>query len=273
MFVEAIKGAATATEIYKQRKSIAVSISKLIQWIRRKNVILAVFGAGGCGKSTLGLLMRGDLKPDTGAGGYEETTGVEKFSLSGNTLGYLIIPPGQSHRIPQTWPELFRLISAGKSNRIINVVAAGFHSTELEKSRIFPGQVFDTDDAFIKAYIDDNLLREINALREIVPHIIAAPGKVKMVTLITKQDLWWTNRHMVEDSYSAGEYGKLISEITSRKGTASFSHTYVSAALVKQNLKTADGVAIAPTIAGYDDSTRNTNLRNASSKLLQLVGR
>jgi len=88
-----------------------------------------------------------------------------------------------------------------------------------------------------------------------------------MLTFITKQDLWWNQRVSVKAHYSEGEYATLLRSVREHKGAANFHHEFVSAALVQQNLKTADGFTLAETVTGYDDPLRLTNLDCAAETL------
>jgi hypothetical protein len=273
VFVEAIEGLSAALTIYEQRKSIVTLLRRLGTLALKGNVRIAVFGEGGSGKSTLGSFMSGDLDTDKGAQPYRETLIVENFGIAGVTPGKLIVPPGQEDRRPGNWDELFALLSSGKSSRVINVASWGYLATELERSRVFPSETFDTDDAFRHRFLTDGRNRELQALRELVPHLRSAKKPVHMITFVNKQDLWWPERYEALEYYTNGLYSDLIKEVQAYKGIGGFQHDIISAALVQQNLRTADGFEVAGTAAGYDDALRVANLGRAASAFQQMIVR
>lgn len=271
MFVEIIEGASVAVSIYDQRKSIAKTLRRLARLVTKGNVHVAVFGPGGCGKTTLGALLSGALDTDLGGKPYAETSKNEVFKAVGDIPTKVTVTPGQSDRRPRNWDKIFAQIAKGQTTRIVNLIAWGFHATELEKSRIFPGQTFADDVAFKQAYLAENRQREIDALRQILPHLKSAPKPVHLLTFVNKQDLWWDKRRDAEKFVTSGEYNDLIEEIRSYKGQAGFQHDIVSAALIQQNLLTLDRFEIAQTVAGYDDVLRVANLSRAVLALEQMV--
>lgn len=182
-----------------------------------------------------------------------------------------LVPPGQRVRRPESWPALYRLISGGRAGGVINVVSWGYHSSGIEHTR---HELYDpalTPEANLKAVLDHNRQEEISALRNLVPHLQAARGKIWMITLVTKQDLWSGQRHDVERHYKEGEYQDLLDEILGEKGTEGFRHTYFSVSLVPQNLITTDGTILAITTAGYDQPLRIQNLSDFLAGLSELL--
>jgi hypothetical protein len=273
VFVEAIEGLSAATTIYDQRKTIAAALRRFATLALKGSVRVAVFGEGGSGKSTLGSFVTGELDTDVGAKTYNETLAVENFGLAGSIPGKLIVPPGQSDRRPGNWDSLYALLSSGKASRVINIASWGYLSTELERPRVFPGEALDNDDAFRERYILDARDRELRALSELVPHLRSAKGSIHMITFVNKQDLWWHSRYEAMEYFQNGPYRDRLEEVFSYKGSSAFQHDIVSAALVQQNLRTADGFEIAATAAGYDDALRVANLGRAASAFNQMIAK
>jgi hypothetical protein len=87
-----------------------------------------------------------------------------------------------------------------------------------------------------------------------------------MITLVTKQDLWWHQRERVRDHYMKGEYATCIDQVQSAK-RSDFRHEYLSASLVICNMITQKGETLASCTAGYDQNIQFSNLR----KLLDTV--
>lgn len=271
MFVEIVGTLSAAADLYKERKTILVMLERLRSRIIHGTTRLVVFGAGGTGKTTLGRYLSGSLDTDSAVDPYKETAARVDFSIGGKVSGIVLVPPGQARRRANTWDELFQLLAGGKASGIINVVSWGYHATELELNRLRVYRPELTLDEIREAYRQQMLEEEVRALREIVPHVQAAKGDLWMITLVTKQDLWWSDRAEVLDYYRDGEYGELIRAISAHRGSAHFRHDFFSAALVAQNLATGDGHVLASTAAGYDDPLRLTNLGRFARALEELV--
>ncbi len=81
---------------------------------------------------------------------------------------------------------------------------------------------------FAAAYTENRRIREIEAFRPLESHIkIAKREKILMLTLVTKQDLWWQSREQVKEHYQNGEYSQFINNILLKKGSDSFQHEYL----------------------------------------------
>jgi hypothetical protein len=271
MFVEVVEGLGAAADLYNNRKSLALMLRRFRRQIFGGKARIAVFGAGGTGKTTLGSFLAGELDTDNPQP-YEETISKEDFSLGGSIPGIVLVPPGQTRRRAGTWNELYRLLAAGKTVGVVNVVCWGYHSTQLEQPRLRIYRSGMPIEEFRDAYLAAMRAEELEALDSIIPHLSVAPGKLWMITLVTKQDLWWPQRNEVQDHYLRGEYAKRLEPVIRGKGETNFSHHLFSAALLKQNLVTGDGVCIAETAAGYDDPLRAANLNSFARGLNGLIG-
>ncbi len=271
MFVEAVKGLTSALAIYEKRKTIAQIARRWTHLLIHGTARVGVFGAGGTGKTTLGSWLTGDLDTDRAVGEYQETIAIEHFKMPGEIPALLSVVPGQEARRPTTWAELYRELASGKSFRVINVVSWGHHASGIERARHRAYDASASDDAFRAAYFEDSRIEEIKALQTLVPHLSAVPGAFRMVTLVTKQDLWWPDRRNVEAFYMQSAYAEAIEQIRSARGAANFQHEFLSCALVEQNLRMADGFLLAETAAGYDDPLRVANLSKVASAIEQII--
>ena len=92
-----------------------------------------------------------------------------------------------------------------------------------------------------------------------------------MLTVITKQDLWWPERHTVDRWYSDGDYNGRIADVIQRRGEDNFHHSYISASLVANNFYSGDHELLAQTAEGYDQILRNVNLQNLLTAVVELV--
>jgi len=270
VFTEVVEGVFTAAKIYDERKTIAQKTRRWLRKLLSGTSRVGVLGAGGTGKTTLGLFLQGKLDADDAAAAYDETLDIERVQVAGDIPALLTVAPGQATRRPYTWPEIYRELASGRSSRIVNVVAWGHHSTMLELTahRVYSPE--QTEDEFRLAYLEDSRQMEILAIQELAPHLIATPGRLKMITLVTKQDLWWHQRQAAKRFYENGAYEQVITTIRSQMGR-NFRHEYLSCALLEQNLRTADDFMIAPTAQGYDDACRVANLSRVASALERMI--
>lgn len=120
-----------------------------------------------------------------------------------------------------------------------------------------------TPQQFIEEYAKDRRKRELDILKKLEPYLsISSQKKAILITLVTKQDLWWSNRLQVKEYYTKGEYNKLISEIQVKRGSANFIHEYCSASLVIENLVPGSGELLIPTTQGYDQRLKLANFKS-----------
>jgi len=270
MFVESLKASLV---LYEKRETIATAAKRLWRRIRKGDVRIAVFGPGGVGKTTLGEILSGSLDPATTPSQYQESIWTEEFRLPGDVPATLLVGPGQERRRKATWNELFRQLSKGKSIGVINLVSYGYHAfggeLSFKQHKVYkPGM---TPSQFLKAFTEHQRQSELQVLRELQPHLESAKGRIWMLTLVTKQDLWWKSRKTVEEHYTQGEYNHILNEIAARRGAERFSHEILSASLVIQNLMTDVGEELAPTVAGYDQVKRAANLLRVIETIDTLV--
>ena len=263
MFVESIEVASTALSAIELSEKIMPTFFKILRLLRNGQVTIAVFGAGGSGKSTLGKLFSGDLEPISLFHSYQESVAIEKYQLDGNAFGSLIVAPGQERR-QDTWGDMLRYISSGKVQIVLNVAAWGCHSFQdfrYSEHRLF--QEGMSLSQFIGLYLDDRRSRELDVLRTLQPHLsIANSRKLILITLITKQDLWWNERLEVKRYYTQGPYEGAIQNIRNRLGSSNFIHEYMSASLVMENFLSGSGEMLIPVTQGYDQRLKAANMRH-----------
>jgi hypothetical protein len=92
-----------------------------------------------------------------------------------------------------------------------------------------------------------------------------------MLTLVTKQDLWWDERQQVRQYYEHSEYNKYIEEIRASLGERRFVHEYLSTALEVSNFRSGDGHVLANVVAGYEDGIRLANMSHMVNALIALA--
>ena len=114
---------------------------------------------------------------------------------------------------------------------------------------------------FVKDFCAERRAEELDVLRQLLPHLQASRGKLWMVTLVAKQDLWG-DRGKVEHYYREGEHGTEIQKIAGQKGHQQFRHEYVFASLVIRNFLDQNGQVLKANTAGYDQQLQVESLRH-----------
>lgn len=260
MFSETVTVAAAAIE---HRRAIRDAVARLWNRITKGHVRIVVIGAAGAGKSSLGRLLSGDdVAPE-----YRESTQVETYRLDGTTSCSVFVPPGQDSLRAATWNDLVRYVTSGKAAIVIHVVSWGINAIEPLPYRSLAG-VEDSmspeqaADAFASRQRD----RELATLREYTAHLGLAPRKLSLLTVVTKQDLWWDRREDVRRHYE-GEYAQVVDELRRRIGEQNLAYKLWSASLISKNLRDGEGQVIVPTARGYDEPLQVANAK----RLVELV--
>jgi hypothetical protein len=264
LFLEVAEVAAEAA--WQHRSDLRNKLVRFWNRVRHGHLKVVVFGLGGAGKTTLGKLLSG-VDEDELPRGYEESLQAETFALDGDLSCSLFVAPGQERRESEEPRErLNGVLSTGEGVGVINVVAYGYHHfAQLGYTRHKLYQAGMSPEQFMAAYVVERRDAEIKALERMKPFLVAARPNVWMVTLVTKQDLWWGERHAVEAHYEdeKNAYAGIIAEVTRQRHPRYFLHRTVSASLVWNNLRDPEEVVLATTTAGYEQNVRKANLRRA----------
>jgi energy-coupling factor transporter ATP-binding protein EcfA2 len=264
MFVETLEAIGTAVSVAELSDKYLPTFKRLVKRIKDGELAIAIFGAGGTGKSTLGKYLSGKLENSQLSSGYQESISIEKYILDSNVIGSAIVVPGQERR-QDSWDDLLRTISQGKISLIINVVSWGYHSfgeLSYQQSSLYKSGI--TNQEFLKVYTEEHRQEELQALTKIIPHLSVADSKkrkILLITLVTKQDLWWNDRLKIQVYYQKGEYEKQIQAISNKLGSSNFTHEYCSTSLVVENFVSGTNELLLPTTQGYDERLKFTNLR------------
>jgi len=103
-------------------------------------------------------------------GAYEESIGLERYTLEDDPTVELVVPPGQRHRRDATWVELERTISDGGYRGVILASSYGYHSLgeiSYKHHRLYRGN----DAAFLSEFLGVCRTDEIGVLRRLAPHM------------------------------------------------------------------------------------------------------
>ena len=274
MFVETIEAIGTGVGVIEISEKLFPTFKRIFDLLKNGELKIAIFGAGGTGKSTLGKLLSGEFELSGLLQTYQESISIEQYKLESNKIGSVIVAPGQKRR-EDTWDDLLRTLVGGKIKLIIHVVSWGYHSFgefSYTQHRLYQSGM--TLEEFLREYAAVCRNRELDVLRRIEPHLsIADQRKTIVITLVTKQDLWWNNRLEVNKHYVEGAYEQLIQNIRNQRGANNFIHEYRSTSLVMENFLSGDNELLIPTTQGYDQRLKVANFRyflNAIESLFQI---
>jgi hypothetical protein len=274
MFVETIGAIGTGVGVIEISEKLFPTFKRIFNLLKNGELKIAIFGAGGTGKSTLGKLLSGEFELSGLLQTYQESISIEQYKLESNKIGSVIVAPGQKRR-EDTWDDLLRTLVGGKIKLIIHVVSWGYHSFgefSYTQHRLYQSGM--TLEEFLREYAAVCRNRELDVLRRIEPHLsIADQRKTIVITLVTKQDLWWNNRLEVNKHYVEGTYEQLIRNIRNKRGANNFIHEYRSTSLVMENFLSGDNELLIPTTQGYDQRLKVANFRyflNAIKSLFQI---
>jgi GTPase SAR1 family protein len=270
MFVETVNVLSTGVGVIEVSKKLFPTFERVFKRLKNGDLKIAIFGAGGTGKTTLGQLLAGSYELSD-LPTYRESIRMEQYRLDSNSMGSIVVAPGQE-RQEDTWDDLLRSLASGKVKLIIHVVAWGYHSfNEFGYMKHPLYQKGMSIDEFVAVYTTERQQRELEVLRKLQPYLsIANQKKTVMVTLVSKQDLWWNQRDRVKTHYSNGEYEQIIQNVRNRLGASNFVHEYCSASLVMNNFRSIDDELLVATTGGYDQQLKSANFRKFLSVIENL---
>jgi hypothetical protein len=241
--------------------------SQITSWFNKSNARgVLIIGPGGVGKTTLGQFLSGQ-EDRASLGSYSESIGTEEFKIADDLNVQIVIPPGQAHRRRATWDQRLEEVAEGKFRGVILIHAYGHHA--LGDISYRNHKLYDPEkgfDAFVADYLDQSLKAEEQVLRIVCDAIKKCSAPIWMLTLVTKQDLWWDKRDIVEKYYKEGLYGRISRECLGGKSDRVFRHEVATASLVIRNLITGRDEVIKKTVAGYDAPLQEKSFE----KLLQV---
>jgi hypothetical protein len=272
MFVELVTSA-VLEQAWHERSRIWQFTRDLLDVATKGKFQLYAFGPGGVGKTTFAKLLSGEYSLETVPPDYDLSLELEDHGVEGRHFVSVYVPPGQAIKRAYHWDDLYVQMQKAERYAIVNMVSWGYHSLakiELPRHRLYrPGM---SENEFMSLYLPESRDEEISVLKEILPHLKATPRKLRMLTLVAKQDLWWQQRYEVRNFYEGGMYNDLINELKAHKGAANFSHDYVSASFNLLNFRTYDGRVLQATESGYDLALWVANFNNVLKHIKVMIG-
>lgn len=251
--ISALKVTADAAAWIWKNKKVIVDVTKWLFQGREKRPFL-ILGAGGVGKTTTAKLLQGDFDNVKRIPGvYEESIGLESYTLEDDPHVSIVVAPGQVRHRDSTWTELETGISSDKYRGVILVNSYGYHSLgeiSYKSHRLYKGNT----DEFLQKYLEDRRQEEVEVLTRLAPHISTVKKKFWLFNLVTKADLWWPKYESVKRHYELGEFGSGLVNLEGRLGKGNFRHERALGSLVISNFVTGRGELLAQTASGYDQN-------------------
>jgi GTPase SAR1 family protein len=257
MFVEAINTIGTLTNAYEIGKKSQPLLGRLVRRVRDRKLNIVICGSAGTGKSTLSRLLSGNFGREDILQPYQLSPVTEESKLDSKPSGSILTLSGQS----DFWGEELRKIADNQIDLVINVVSFGYHSIgRIEYQNLLGYQMGMTAREMLDVHINDKKVVELELLNKITPYLsIASKKKILMITLVTKQDLWWPDRQAIKNHYEVGQYNEVIKAVQNKLGQPHFRHEYFSASLLTENFGDGRGEIMAPVSEGYDQKIQLNN--------------
>jgi len=174
---------------------------------KKKHRIL-VLGASGAGKTNLLDSLTSAVPKAIDA--LNRTEFAERRSIRVARQPFIFVDtPGQQLHSSRRVRAIREGMSAGLSG-VLNVVSYGYHETRMGKREAFTraGEVG-------KRFLEDRRADEIAAVREWAP-ILGDRDVLKwLITVVTKADLWWTDKEDILQYYERGPYFQALGPLQS----------------------------------------------------------
>lgn len=195
-------GKAAARELWEKKGRVWELWARVVAWlgfqksaeapdVSKSSRGILILGAGGTGKTTLARMLAGEVETIFDPpGAYAASVLVERYELLGSPGVEIVVPPGQQTRRFATWDDLLSDVTNGLFRGVVIVTAYGHQSIARESYKAHP--LFHSRlDEFRIALVEQQRIEELAILEQLVPILRVAPGKLWLLSVVTKQDLWW----------------------------------------------------------------------------------
>ena len=260
-------------ELWKNKGQIW---SKISTWFTKEDDPrkILVIGPGGVGKTTLGHFLAGPPAPEDAVQltEYIESIKVEIYEIRDNPEVQIVIPPGQPKRMDSTWPQILEEVKNGEFRGIVLVLAYGHHAIgdfSYKNHKLYSEE--EGLEGFLNKYLAACQKAEEKVLEKLCDAIQKCHRTIWLLTLVTKQDLWWNERGAVENHYSVGKYRNIVTKCTGSKQLHEFRHEIAFVSLVIRNLVTGRDETLKSTVGGYDQSDQQKSMESLLHKLEGLM--
>lgn len=230
---------------------------------------ILIVGCGGAGKTTLLQLMCSG--PDflfNVPTDYVESISVETIDWPHGPGTELVALPGQRHRFDRDFAEYAPRIEAGEFRGVICVSSFGYHAVgQVRKDELRDYRPKMSRSALLTEFTTVQREAELRLLRALAGSMSRVRKPVWMLSLVTKEDLWFKSTKSVREHYEEGEHRQIINEIAKHRAPEEFRHELAYVSLLIRNLETGKGDLLANTVSGYDQKKQSESIR----RLMQVI--
>lgn len=229
---------------------------------------LLIIGHGGTGKTTLGAILAGGFKAVESD--YDESIAIEELPHGKRPEVSVVVAPGQKIRREAIWRPLEERVEAGEFRGVVFVSAYGYCTLgHVDRKKVTPFEKKRSE--FLRGYTQQSRADELKAVAHVLPSFAKAPGKIWLLSAVTKQDLWWPQRDAVEQHYKKGVYARKVAQLLRRCDAERVRHEVAFGSLIIKNFTTGRGELLQENRAGYDSVMQAESLERLLSIIDSLL--